>query len=73
MLQPCGTCLNAKGVGAGVPARTITRETRPMEIVHMDLAGPYEPSMCGSAYLIMFVNRASWLRPYRIARISNAS
>lgn len=53
---------------------TTSRAEGRMEIVHMDLAGPTEPSMCGSAYLIMFVNRVSWwMRPYRMARISNTS
>lgn len=36
-----------------------------METVHIDLAGPYEASVGGSVYLIMFVDSASrWMRPY---------
>ena len=50
---------------SGVPRRTESRAGRPMETVHIDLAGPYEASMGGSLYLIMFVDSASrWMRPY---------
>ena len=64
-LQPCDGCSEAKGVRAGVPRRMISRARRTMETVHIDLAGPYEVSMCGSHHLIMFVDSASrWMRPY---------
>ena len=40
-----------------------------METVHIDLAGPYEASMGGSIYLIMFVDSASrWMWPYGIMK-----
>ena len=65
VLQPCGECLAAKGVRGGVPRRTTSRAGRPMETGHIDLAGPYEASMGGSLYLIMFVDNTSrWMRPY---------
>ena len=68
VLQPCGGCLEAKGVRARVPPRTTSRARRPMETVHIDPAGPYEPSIGGSVYLIMFVDSASrWMRPYGMA------
>ena len=64
VLQPCGGCLEEKGVRAGVPRRTTSRAGKPMETLHIDLAGPYEASMGGSVYLIMFVDSASrWMRP----------
>ena len=45
------------------------RAGRPMETVHIDLAGPYEASMGGFLRLIMFVDSASrWMRPYGIKR-----
>ena len=68
VLQPCGGCLEAKGLRIGVPRRTASRARWPMETVHIDLAGPYEPSMGGSVYLIMFVDSASrWMRSYGMA------
>ena len=64
-LQPCEGCLEAKGVRAGVLRRTTSRAERPMETVHIDLAGPYEASMGEWIYLIMFVYSASrWTRLY---------
>ena len=64
-LRPCSGCLEVKGMRAGVPRRTTSRAGRPMETVNIDSAGPYEASMGGSAYLIMFVDNASrWMRPY---------
>ena len=59
VLQPCGGCLEAKVVRAGVPRRTTSRAGKPMETVHIDLVDPYEASMGGSVYLIMFVDSAS--------------
>lgn len=38
-----------------------------METVHIHLAGPYEVSICGSVYMIMFIDITSrWMRPCRI-------
>ena len=59
VLPPCCGCLEAKEVRAGVPRRTTSRAGKPMETAHADLAGPYEASMGGSVYLIMFVDSAS--------------
>ena len=67
VLQSCGGCLEANGGRAGVPQRTISRPGKPMETVRIDLPGPYEASVSGSVYLIMFVDSASkWMRPYGI-------
>ena len=45
-----------------------------METVHIDLAGPYEPSIGGSVYLITFVDSASrWMRPYGMASKAEAT
>ena len=71
VLQPCGGCLEAKGVRVGVPRRTVSRAGKPIETVHIDLAGPYEASMGESVYLIMFVDSASrWMRPYGMRKKS---
>ena len=74
VLQPCAGCVEGKGVRAGVPRRTTSRAATPMETVHIDLAGPYEASMGGSVYLIMFVESASrWMRPYGIKKKSETT
>ena len=74
VLQPCGGCLEAKGVQAGVPRRTTSRAGKPMETVHIDLAGPYEASVGGSVCLIMFVDSASrWMRPYGMRKKSETT
>ena len=47
---------------ARVPRRTTLRAGKPMETVHIDLAGPYETSVGGSVYLVMIVDSASsWM------------
>ena len=59
VMQPYGGCLEATGVGAGVPRRTTSCTERPKETVPIDLAGPNEASTGGSIHLIMFVVSAS--------------
>ena len=64
VLQPCSGCLEAIEVRTGVPRRTASRAEKPMETVHVDLAGPYDVSVGGSVHLIMFVDSTSrWMRP----------
>ena len=47
---------------------------KPMGTVHIDLADPYEASMGGSVYLIMFVESASrWMRPYEMRKKSETT
>ena len=59
---------------AGVPRRATSRAARPMEMVHIDLAGPYEASIGGSVHLIMFVDSASrWMRPYGMNKKSETT
>ena len=59
ILQPRDGCLVPKDVRAGVPRRTTSRAGKPMEAVHIDLSCPYEASMGGTVYLIMFVDSTS--------------
>ena len=74
VLRPCGRSLEAKGVRGEVPRRTTSRAERPMEAVHIDLAGPYEASMGGSLNLLTFVDSASkWMRPYGMKRNSETT
>ena len=58
VLRPGVGCLEAKVERDVVPRRTTLRAGMPVETVHTDLAGPYEASMGGSHYLIMFVDNA---------------
>lgn len=51
--------MEAKGVGAGGPRKTISRAGRPMETVHIDLTGPYEVPMGGCLHLIIYADSAS--------------
>ena len=74
VLQPCAGCVEAKGVRAGVLQRTTSHAARPMETMHIDLAGPYDASMGGSVYLIMFVDSAlRWMRPFGIENKSETT
>ena len=63
-LVSCAACSMAKGNRAPTPHHTTARAKRPMELVHIDTAGPYPASLGGSRY-VMFVDSASRLqRPY---------
>jgi len=64
-LISCAACSMAKGNRAPTPHHTTARAKRPMELVHIDTAGPYPASLGGSRYVVMFVDSASRLqRPY---------
>ena len=55
----------AKGNRAPTAHHTAARAKRPMELVHIDTAGPFPASLRGSRYVVMFVDSASRLqRPY---------
>ena len=64
-LVSCSACSMAKGNRAPTPHHTTARAKRPMELVHIDTAGPFPASLGGSRYVVMFVDSASRLqRPY---------
>lgn len=45
-----------------------------MDTVQIDLSGPYQASMAGLVYLIMFVDNASrWIPPYDTKRASETN
>ncbi|CAN0004374.1 unnamed protein product, partial [Ascophyllum nodosum] len=61
----CSECTTAKRNRASPTHHTTARAKRPMELVHIDTAGPFSASLGGSRYIVMFVDRASRLqRPY---------
>ena len=71
-LVPCAGCSMAKRINAAVPRSKSSREKFPGELVHIDLAGPYEASSGGSEYVIMFTDSAPRLmRPYGLKKKSD--
>lgn len=64
-LKTCVGCGEAKLRHAPVPRSSGSRAAVPFGRIHIDLAGPFQPALDGSIYLIMFVDSASrWQRLY---------
>ena len=64
-LVSCSACSMAKGNRAPTTHHTTARAKKPMELIHIDTAGPFSASLGGSRYVVMFVDSASRLqRPY---------
>ena len=64
-LAPCSGCSMAKGIRASTSHRTTSRAEAPLDLVHIDTAGPFPESLGGSRYVVMFVDSASgFQRPY---------
>ena len=64
-LAPCPGCSMAKGILAPTPHHTTSRTAAPLDMVHIDTAGPFPESLGGSRYVVMFVESASrFQRPY---------
>ena len=57
-LAPCPACLMVKGIRAPTPHRTTSRAAAPLDLVHIDTAGPFPESLGGSRYVVMFVDSA---------------
>ena len=54
-----------KGIRAPPPHRTMPRVAAPLDLVHIDTAGPFPESLGDSRYVVMFVDSASrFQRPY---------
>ena len=65
-LTPCSGCSIAKEIRAPTPHRTTSQAAAPLDMVHIDTAGPFPESLGGSRYVVMFVDSASrFQRPYR--------
>ena len=58
-LVSCSACSMAKGNRAPTAHHTTARAKRPMELIHVDTAGPFPASLGGSRYVVMFVDSAS--------------
>ena len=64
-LAPCSGYSMAKGIRAPTPHHTTSRAEAPMDMTHIDTAGPIQESLEGSRYVVMFVDSASrFQRPY---------
>ena len=72
-LAPCSGCSMAEGIRAPTQHHTTSRAAATMKMVHIDSAGPFQKSLGGSRYIVMFVDSASpFQRPYG-ARDKSAS
>ena len=64
-LAPCAGCSMANGICASTPHHTTSRAAAPINMVHTHTTGPYQESLGGSRYVVMFVDSASRLQhPY---------
>ena len=55
----------AKGIRAPTPHHTTSRVVAPMDMVYIDIAGPFQESLKGPQCVVMFVDSAShFQRPY---------
>ena len=64
-LVSCSACSMAKGNRAPTTHHTTAPTKRPMELIHIDTAGPFPASLGGTRFVVMFVDSASRLqRPY---------
>ena len=57
-LAPCSGCSMAKGIRASTPHHTTSRAAALMDMVHIDIAEPFQESLGGSPYVVMFVDSA---------------
>ena len=58
-LVSSSACSMAKGDRAPTAHHTTAHAKRPMDVVHIDTAGPFPASFGGSHYAVMFVDSAS--------------
>ena len=61
----CSTCLEGKQTRCSIPKQRATYSTKPLELVHTDIAGPFRiPSIGGSSYFLTFTDdfsRKTWI------------
>ena len=64
--EVCNECQAGKQNREGFPQRTATRASTPLELIHLDLCGPFPiPSLGGSQYFMVIVDdysRFIWVR-----------
>ena len=60
-LAPCSGCSMVKGTRASTPPtphHITSRAAVPLDMVHIDTAGPFQESLGGSRYVVMFIDSA---------------
>lgn len=60
--DPCHTCLQAKHHRSRIPQKSLTRATRPFELIHSDLYGPIVSNF--KCYVLTFIDdfsRYTWI------------
>ena len=72
-LAPCSDCSMAKGILAPIPQYTTSRAASPLDMVHIDTAGPFPESLGGPRYVVMFVDSASRFQRHYGTRDKSAS
>ncbi|KAL0356305.1 UNVERIFIED_CONTAM: Retrovirus-related Pol polyprotein from transposon TNT 1-94 [Sesamum radiatum] len=63
--QLCEACLLGKHARKSFPKETLSRATKPLQLVHADVCGPFNPQSFGkSSYFILFIDdftRKTWV------------
>ena len=62
-LVSCSACSKVKENRASTAHHTTARAKRPVELIHIDTAGPFPAPLGGSRYVVMYVDSSS--RPQR--------
>lgn len=60
----CEACIKGKHSRHRIPKQATNRATRPLELIHSDLCGPFPASLTGSRYFITFTDdfsRFTWV------------
>ena len=65
LLKDCESCLQAK-ITKNKGQKSISNSSRPLELIHTDISGPYPISYNGKRYVISFIDdytRSTWVYP----------
>ena len=56
-IEVCNQCQVGKQIRKGFPQKSISRASEPLELIHLDLCGPFPiPSLSGSEYFMVIVD-----------------
>ena len=73
-VEPCTTCIPARGAPADVPKRSEGRAGKaPGDLLHIDMCGPYTTTIGGNHYMFYAVDAATgYIANYALRRTSDA-
>ena len=73
-MEPCTTCISARGTRAGVPKRSEGRAGKaPGDLLHIDMCGPYTTTIGGNHQIYYAVDAATgYIANYALRRKSDA-